>query len=55
MFDLLIAVDFVGQPQRGGMFIDIRSQKTFLAPAGRHIPAQMSLLTELESFFLPEL
>jgi hypothetical protein len=54
MFDLLIAVDFVGQPQRGGMFIDIRSQKTFLAPAGRYIPAQ-SLLTELESFFVPEL
>jgi hypothetical protein len=37
------------------MFIDVRSQKAFLAPAGRHIHAQMSLLTELASFFLPKL
>jgi hypothetical protein len=40
---------------RGGMFIDVRSQKTFPAPAGRHLHAQMSLLTELASFFLLEL
>jgi hypothetical protein len=37
------------------MFIDVRSQKAFLAPTGRHIHAQMSLLTELASFFLPKL
>jgi hypothetical protein len=34
------------------MFIDVRSQKAFSAPAGRHVYAQMSLLTELASFFL---
>jgi hypothetical protein len=37
------------------MFIDVRSQKAFSAPAGRHIHAQMSLLVELASFFLPAL
>jgi hypothetical protein len=37
------------------MFIDVRSQKAFSAPAGRHMSAQMSLLTELASFSLPEL
>jgi hypothetical protein len=37
------------------MFIDVRSQKSFSAPAGRQIHAQMSLLTELESYYLLEL
>jgi hypothetical protein len=37
------------------MFVDVRSQKVFSASAGRHIHAQMPLLTELASFFLLEL
>jgi hypothetical protein len=37
------------------MFIVLCSQKVFSAPVGRHIHAQMSLLTELTRFFLPEL
>jgi hypothetical protein len=34
------------------MFIDLWSQKLFSAPAGRHIHADMSLLTELARFFI---
>jgi hypothetical protein len=52
MFDWLIPSDFVGQPKWGGMSIELGSQKAFSAPAGRHVHAQMSLLKELERFFL---
>jgi hypothetical protein len=37
------------------MFIDVRSQKAFSAPAGRQLHARMSLLVELARLFLPEL
>jgi hypothetical protein len=37
------------------MCIVLCSQKVVSAPAGRHMPAQMSLLTELTSFSWPEL
>jgi hypothetical protein len=46
----MIPPDFVGQPQRGEMFIVWCWQKVVTAPAGRHIHVQMPLLTELASF-----
>jgi hypothetical protein len=46
---------FCGSAPEGGMSIDVRSQKVGSAPAGRHIHAHMSLLTELASFLLLQL